>query len=339
MVRHSGWTFNSFKCCYTSSSKWPTIRVRQQTSGVRQEHATIWGLREYIIIHTKLPLSSVMWIELVSKPKWLSLNGGRAHYIIESKVQWKPFDLPPSSTHSMTGSVAISRILWRMRTGAILENCYVMHTAPLNRQPLYLTRQKWCWGSQGLIRKIYRALPCDPTNLATWSAKLTNINCRRSTTWCTNRTTHKSRDDTKWNKGGQSSQSTPTFLKKTIPSSNLWPAVNHSHSSAEAKTFSNKEFNAITGSCVSNRTQLPWLCTPVFATRSQTLLNTYTNFDRQTTKKITLTCHMTAIIQQVDQTPTSTTPTTFTYTVLQSCFSLTTHRQIDSPVRVMEVAF
>ena len=48
-----------------------------------------------------------------------SCNGGCVHYIIESKVQWKPFWLPLSSIHGMTGWVAIARMLSRMRTAPI----------------------------------------------------------------------------------------------------------------------------------------------------------------------------------------------------------------------------
>ena len=43
--------------------------------------------------------------------RFKNTNGGRAHYIIESKVQWKPFFLPPSSIQRLTGWVANSRIL------------------------------------------------------------------------------------------------------------------------------------------------------------------------------------------------------------------------------------
>ena len=49
-------------------------------------------------------------------------DGGRAHFVIESKVQWKPFGLPPSSIDRMTCLAPIYRILWRMRPAPIVDN-------------------------------------------------------------------------------------------------------------------------------------------------------------------------------------------------------------------------
>ena len=46
-------------------------------------------------------------------------DGGRAHHIIESKVQWKPFCSATRSIHKMTGWAVNSRILWRMCTALI----------------------------------------------------------------------------------------------------------------------------------------------------------------------------------------------------------------------------
>ena len=39
---------------------------------------------------------------------------------LNPKFNWRQFGLPPSSIHRMTGWVAISRLLWRMRTAPIL---------------------------------------------------------------------------------------------------------------------------------------------------------------------------------------------------------------------------